>query len=275
METTHAPHLAAATDHVASFPTARVRARVDGWTPEKQRLFCETLADCGLVREAAAAVGLSPQSAYALRRHSAGRAFAMAWNAALYLARHRLMDLAIERAMEGNVDTVTKDGAVVGERKHQDMRHLLAAITKLEGTAFADQATRSVAGEFDLFLDAMEADADRGTALPADLEAPSATADPDVRTSRSARFFKERQGRGPYQRIGLDHAADQMHRAVGEPPAFRQVSMVDMITQQDIDDFDAFDSFEVRLRAAAEAQRAEAQAGETGQTALTQTPQTV
>ncbi len=104
MEPNQSPaRLAAASEAVASFSPAPLRARIDGWTPEKQRLFCETLADCGLVRDAAAAVGMSPQSACALRRRAEGRAFGLAWNAALYLARHRLMDLAIARAIEGNV----------------------------------------------------------------------------------------------------------------------------------------------------------------------------
>jgi hypothetical protein len=33
--------------------TPPLRARIDGWTPERQRLFCKTRADCGLFIHAA------------------------------------------------------------------------------------------------------------------------------------------------------------------------------------------------------------------------------
>jgi hypothetical protein len=263
MEQTHAPSLSAATDTVASFPTARLRARIDGWTPEKQRLFCETLADCGLVREAAAAVGMSPQSAYALRRRAEGRAFSTAWDAALYLARHRLMDIAIERAMEGNLDTVSKDGAVVGERRHQDMRHLLAAITKLEGASFADRATRSVASEFDLFLDAMEADANRAVALPNDANDGEA---PDRAASHAARFFADRQGRGADGYIAFDWAADRMRRARGDASRPPRRSILGSITQEDVDAWDEIERWEAEDRAKLAAAHAEASSSSTGQT---------
>lgn len=254
MEPNHAPaRLAAASSAVASFSPAQLRARIDGWTPEKQRLFCETLADCGLVRDAAAAVGMSPQSAYALRRRSEGRAFAMAWNAALHLARHRLMDMAIERAMEGNVTSVTKDGQVIGERKQQDMRHLLAAITKLEGGAFNNRATRAVAEEFDLFLDAMEADANRALALPHEGAGTSAA----PRTIEAARFFETRKNAGPLADRELESAVGRLVRGQGmdyanghhAEPDHR--SMIDRLTQEDLDSWDEFEAWEAEHSAAA------------------------
>lgn len=54
------------------------RRRVDGWSPEKQRLFIGALADTGSVRSAADFSGMSVQSAYRLRRAPEGRAFAAA-----------------------------------------------------------------------------------------------------------------------------------------------------------------------------------------------------
>ncbi len=150
---------------MAAFPAAKMRLRRDGWTPEKQRLFCETLADCGLVKEAVAAVGMSVQSAYCLRRRPEGRAFALGWDAALLLARRRLIDLAIERAVEGNSDVLIKDGVVVAERKRQDVRHLLTAITKLTNIQRDDQIAKEISAEFDDFLDCAEADATRAIAI--------------------------------------------------------------------------------------------------------------
>jgi hypothetical protein len=159
------PYEAAATV-IAGFPPARPRARLDGWTPQKQRAFCEALADTGVVRDAAALVGMTPQSAYQLKRRAEGRGFSLAWNAALLLARQRLIDMAIERAIDGNNELYMKDGEVVGERYKKDVRHLLAAITKLENIQDGDPVTSTIADDFDSFLDCMEADAQSRLALP-------------------------------------------------------------------------------------------------------------
>ena len=50
------------------FTPAKLRRRHDGWTPEKQTAFIEALAESGCVDESARRVGMSVQSAYALRR---------------------------------------------------------------------------------------------------------------------------------------------------------------------------------------------------------------
>jgi hypothetical protein len=158
---------------LSAFPAAKLRLRIDGWTPEKQRLFCETLADCGLVREAAAIVGMTRQSAYRLRRRAEGRSFALAWDAALYLARAALIDEALERAVDGNVDVFTKDGVIVGERRRKDSHVLLTAISKLDSTLFANRTTQEIAQEFDAFLDCMEADGNHDQAGNVDEHRPS------------------------------------------------------------------------------------------------------
>jgi hypothetical protein len=141
--------------------TPQLRARIDGWTPERQRLFCETLADCGLVIHAAKAVGMSPQSAYTLRRRVEGRSFALAWDAAFFLARQRLIDDAIAGAVEGNVDVIIKDGEVIGERRRKDSRVLLGAIARLDDMVYGNRKTRVIAEAFDDFLDCVEADANQ------------------------------------------------------------------------------------------------------------------
>lgn len=65
---------------------ATVRAtRHDGWTPERQRLFFETLAAGHSVLRACARVGLSRQAAYKARRRDP--AFAREWYAAQQRAR--------------------------------------------------------------------------------------------------------------------------------------------------------------------------------------------
>ncbi|MFM2410838.1 MAG: hypothetical protein RL481_1666 [Pseudomonadota bacterium] len=188
----------AAAEVIAAFPPARPRTRADGWTPERQRRFCEILADCGIVRDAAKAVGMTPQSAYELKRRPEGKGFALAWAAALLLARPRLVDLAIERAVDGNSEQYFKDGELVGERRKQDVRHLLATITKLENGQTGDMVIATIADDFDEFLDSMVAEAQELSTLPApDHAAATARGKGKDRTKTASsplqRFFTERE----------------------------------------------------------------------------------
>ncbi len=67
-------------------PVRPVRApRHDGWTPERARLFFETLAAGHSVVRACARAGLSRRSAYKARRRDPG--FAHQWQAAQQSAR--------------------------------------------------------------------------------------------------------------------------------------------------------------------------------------------
>jgi hypothetical protein len=93
------------------------RPRVDGWSPAKQRAFIEILADTGVVEQAASEVGMSVQSAYALRRAPGGEPFAAAWAAALHQASFKLVDLAYQRAINGSDEPVfDRNGNRVGRR---------------------------------------------------------------------------------------------------------------------------------------------------------------
>jgi hypothetical protein len=66
-----------------AFLPVPLRARRDGWTPERQGRFIGLLAQTGCVRTAAQTLGLSRESAYRLRRHSDAGSFTAAWNTAL------------------------------------------------------------------------------------------------------------------------------------------------------------------------------------------------
>lgn len=59
------------------------RTRHDGWTAERQALFVAALRIGGSITRAAAAVGMSRKSAYALRGRPSGARFAAAWDRAL------------------------------------------------------------------------------------------------------------------------------------------------------------------------------------------------
>jgi hypothetical protein len=111
----------------------RRKPRNDGWTPEKQRRFIETLADTGLVNVAAQAVGLSRASAYQLRRAPHGAAFARAWDAARQQAAGLIEDIAFERAIEGTEQEVLdRDGNVVATRLVHDNRLLKYLLSHLK-----------------------------------------------------------------------------------------------------------------------------------------------
>jgi hypothetical protein len=107
------------------FAPVALRARQDGWTPEKQVKFIETLAETGIVSHAAERAGMSVESAYRMRRRSTATSFASAWKAAQAHAVQRLTDLAFERAIEGVPTPVFHNGEQVGERRYYSDRLLV------------------------------------------------------------------------------------------------------------------------------------------------------
>lgn len=109
-------------DDPSAFEAVMLRYRYDGWLPEKQTEFIERLADCGCVEEAARSVGMSRNSAYALRRRADAQAFRLAWDAALDLSVARLGDAAMARAINGVPVPIFHGGEQVGERRHFDER---------------------------------------------------------------------------------------------------------------------------------------------------------
>lgn len=127
--------------------------REDGWTPPRIAVFLNALAGTGVVADAARAAGMSLQSAYVLRNSAKGRAFHLAWRAALLIARRRVADELMSRALHGVVDIVVQDG-IVSERHRYDNRLALALLTRLDrnvGAAEDDPAARIVAEEFEQF----------------------------------------------------------------------------------------------------------------------------
>jgi hypothetical protein len=65
------------------FTPVPVRARRDGWTPERQRRFIAALAETRSAGRAARAVGMSREGAYQLRGRPGAESFVAAWDAAL------------------------------------------------------------------------------------------------------------------------------------------------------------------------------------------------
>lgn len=84
-----------------AFTPVPVRARSDGWTPDRQRKFIQALAAMGVVAAAARAVGKSGTSAYKLRERPGAESFASAWDLAQIMAGDRVYGQAIDRALNG------------------------------------------------------------------------------------------------------------------------------------------------------------------------------
>ena len=106
----------------ADYVPVELRHRHDGWTPARQVDFLIALSETACVDEACRAVGMSPGSAYALRRRIEAKAFRAAWDAALDYGVGRLADAAMSRALHGVARPVFYKGEQVGERRYYDER---------------------------------------------------------------------------------------------------------------------------------------------------------
>ena len=116
-------------------PLEHSRKRLAGWSADRQKLFLTTLAETGQVHLAAAAARLSARSAQALRVRSA--AFDKAWRVAEQLAVGRLSPLAFDRAINGRIEQVYQDGALIAERRVPNDKLLTWLLARLDPKRFA------------------------------------------------------------------------------------------------------------------------------------------
>lgn len=114
-------------DEIAFTPVA-VRARHDGWSPERQRAFIIRLALCGCVVLACAAVGKTKKSVYDLRKRPDAASFARAWDRALSWGRSGLHDRAIERALIGELRPYFYRGRKIADLRRYDNRLLCVVL---------------------------------------------------------------------------------------------------------------------------------------------------
>jgi len=118
-------------------PVPRLTQRSNGWSDEVQRQFIEALADTGSVRAAAHAVNMTPEGAYALRRHPEAGPFRQAWEAALACGVQRLEDIAMDRATNGVDVPVYSYGKLIGTRTVFNDRLLMFILRNRAPTRFA------------------------------------------------------------------------------------------------------------------------------------------
>ncbi len=108
-------------------------ARHDAFTPERRARFIDVLAEHGNVRAACAAVGISPEAAYRLRRRDF--AFGESWQVALVQARAHVEQVLADRAIHGVEEEIWYRGELVGTRRRYDGRLLLAHLARLDRLA--------------------------------------------------------------------------------------------------------------------------------------------
>lgn len=106
-------------------PVPTERGRADGWTPEKQVIFIEALAEIGIVSAAVMRAGMGRASVYNLRRRPGAKSFCAAWDAAQKLGFENLQDIAMDRAINGEPVPYFYRGEIVGERRRYDNRLLI------------------------------------------------------------------------------------------------------------------------------------------------------
>jgi hypothetical protein len=147
-------------------PGPRVRrARVDGLSGVRQAVFLESIAAGLTVEEAAARAEISVSAVYNFANRAAGRAFAIAWDAAIRRARRRQADELMERGLKGQTEVLRdKDGLLIGIRHRHDNRLALGMLIRADKKAEAyredERLVAAVAEEFEELLDVIEAEGD-------------------------------------------------------------------------------------------------------------------
>ncbi|HUD92747.1 hypothetical protein [Sphingobium sp.] len=174
-------------------PTAAIRE--DGWSPARQRRFLETLASSGVVMLACESVRITARSAYNLRIRRDGAAFRLGWDAAILIARARLADDLLARAITGCTDTIRRDEDNFEVTRHRhDNRLAMSMLARLDRMADcpaegSDAAlARIVAQDFVAYLDMIcPEEATREEADRCNLPRPGA--EPSARTMEDARML--------------------------------------------------------------------------------------
>jgi hypothetical protein len=138
------------------FEPVPLRHRRDGLTPEKQREFVEALADTGVVREAAARIGISEQAVSRVRRRSDAADFDRACEAAHMFGARRLRSIAFERAIEGTLKGHYYHGELVSQERVFDNRLLVYLLGKIGHLLEPAREAAAVFENWEPCMDALE-----------------------------------------------------------------------------------------------------------------------
>jgi hypothetical protein len=181
--------------HDPILPTPAPQIRVDGWSPARQRRFLEVLAATGVIRLASEAAFITPRSAYVLRIRRDGAAFRLGWDAAIHIARARLADTLLARAIMGTEETIRKDPDNYEITRHRhDNRLAMSMLARLDRMADSpvegsDAAlARVVAQDFIAYLDLICPEAE-AQAEADSLNLPRPGKEPTARTMDDATLY--------------------------------------------------------------------------------------
>ena len=116
-------------------PLEDSRKHLAGWSAERQRVFLTHLAETGSVHLACSAARLSARGAYRLRARSP--AFARGWDVAQRCSVGRLSAIAFDRALNGRLEQVYRDGALIAERRVPNDKMLMWLLARLDPKRFA------------------------------------------------------------------------------------------------------------------------------------------
>lgn len=139
------------------------------WTPRLQREFLEQIAETGSVKVACTSVRMSPSAAYQLKQRPEGAAFRIGWAAAVLIARGRLADELLDRAIYGHEEMTSilreDDRSFVRRRRYESRLGLamLARLDRMVETRARDgeeMLAQIVAGDWAAFLTLFDIDAD-------------------------------------------------------------------------------------------------------------------
>ncbi|MEO0690146.1 MAG: hypothetical protein AAFY51_07570 [Pseudomonadota bacterium] len=133
-------------------PLSQPIVRHDGWTAEKQTAFLRMLAATQSVSAAAKAVGMSRQSAYKLRARLEDGPFGAAWRLASQSGRSRLVEAALDRAINGVEVPHYWQGELIGTSRRYDERltALLLNSGALTGAARVPPVAETEYQQYDL-----------------------------------------------------------------------------------------------------------------------------
>jgi hypothetical protein len=93
------------------------------------------------------AADVTPRSAYRLRAHPDAASFVAAWDRALLVATGRLAAVAFNRAINGTVREVWKDGELVGQVRTPSDKLLMFLLARLDARRFGAFAGMAVASD--------------------------------------------------------------------------------------------------------------------------------
>ena len=117
------------------------RVRAQGWSALVQRAFIAELTRIGSVSAAAKAVGKTARSAYQLRDKAGAESFAAAWDAARICGQEQAQQVAINRALHGEIVPQFRNGRFIGCKIVHNDKMLISVLKSAHATSdFAARA---------------------------------------------------------------------------------------------------------------------------------------